>query len=836
MSNPTHEDLLRFFDYRVKLTLLKGYSEHNTGKDDKEKYKIAKTPIPASTGNVRTLTMDVVKEGDVDHLLREYSGIWIGLHIPDGYILVDIDNKATGKAVEETMAAVGVRCIGIETPNGYQFIFKDSGKVKSQKVKFMTMLGCPVDYRLSGKGYIVMPTANTENRRLLRIPDAADMMPSYFIPVRQLKKDEENVIPLPIHDGERHGTMISHVARVRQWVGKYKLDVDYREVCGEINRDFVSPPLEPHEMEEMFKSADKLPAPQPVMANRTDESVGLQELCGLQYAPDMPFSFEVRDNQLIHLNERTGSFVEICQAFAIASTIKPEGSKDDLGFIVRDCYGNEAVMSMNISERKTFEAEITAFTARPLNGVRMALLQEYIAEFYKDNHNRLPVRVGMSRTGWHDGKFYIPTRDHEEVSWVDNNLVTAFTCSGEAEGQLKMLKAVLKTPASIIPLCALAAVLIKPFNLTNLIIYVTGKKKKGKSTSNAFAVSLYGNPRVLKSTWFGTKVGKEGLMYMYTDLPVWIDELETLGNDLDEAINTIYQYESGTGKVRGKKNQRNQPLRKFSGVLMITAEKDLDSVVKGVSNRRTAPNGTYRRVLEIKADENFFTPIGMHRGIPLHELNQFLQLNFGWFGQAWTQYVEQNMESIKLLNRENLKKAAVHGEMEGGFAIILTVTDILKDMRVVDAETHTLLQEYVLRLAKEHKDKNQHVDEVAFQFKQRLADFCNINRRNFIGLAYERERSGYVNYYGEVEQGNVFIMRTMFEKICQEHGFIPDQILKDLKKKGWLQCTRGYQKQMRYYNERPWGYYILDVFELEKPAGREMPEEAVPSIEEMVRM
>ncbi len=35
MNTYTHEDLLAFFDYKVTLKVLKGYSASNKGKDDK---------------------------------------------------------------------------------------------------------------------------------------------------------------------------------------------------------------------------------------------------------------------------------------------------------------------------------------------------------------------------------------------------------------------------------------------------------------------------------------------------------------------------------------------------------------------------------------------------------------------------------------------------------------------------------------------------------------------------------------------------------------------------------------------------------------------------------
>jgi putative DNA primase/helicase len=214
----SHEQLLSFFSNTVKLFLLKGNSYMNLETDEGKRYKEAKTP--ASTNGKR---IEITPQ-DIEKCL--YQDFWIGLEIPPGYILVDIDNKGIGETVADALKESRINNITLQTPNGFQLLFKDSGRVKTQTVKSITPAGITVDYRLSGKGYTILPTPNIADRHIRWLPDAITNMPDLFVPVRTARKDEEDVLDIPVMEGGRNGTMISHAGRIRAWNSKYTLGLD----------------------------------------------------------------------------------------------------------------------------------------------------------------------------------------------------------------------------------------------------------------------------------------------------------------------------------------------------------------------------------------------------------------------------------------------------------------------------------------------------------------------------------------------------------------------------------------------------------------------------------
>lgn len=241
-------DTLGFFKKTTpKIIPLVGYSNGNTD------YKRAKTPI--------------VKWQDSPGLSQEEARAWIeqkgwiGLVIPEGHILIDVDARDTGDVLQRCFHDNGLRYIGIKTPGGHQFFFKDSGRVKYQGSKMLTVSGLVVDYRLPEKGYIVLPTENTENRDTLNVPsDALDAMPMMFVPARRVNA-QDVPLQIPISEGSRNDVLFRDVtSRMKGLNETHRLGLteeDRLQVVEEVNRFFCDPPLPDREVESLFLSSEK---------------------------------------------------------------------------------------------------------------------------------------------------------------------------------------------------------------------------------------------------------------------------------------------------------------------------------------------------------------------------------------------------------------------------------------------------------------------------------------------------------------------------------------------------------------------------------------------------
>jgi hypothetical protein len=230
---------------------LKGYSIANQEQSEIDRYNEAKKPF----GRERTFIDREAAQGWV----AKHKG-WYGAMVPPGYILVDIDNPESGELVYNRLEKASIKFLGIRTPNGWQFLFKDARRLENQKSKQITLSGIVCDYRISGKGYIVLPSEETPGRYFLHCDDELDPMPLMFQPVRTFNPEKDNeLLPLPIYDGGRDDILFRHACRIRAWNEKHKLELsrgDILEALQEINEIFGEPPKPYYIVEQKLKSAE----------------------------------------------------------------------------------------------------------------------------------------------------------------------------------------------------------------------------------------------------------------------------------------------------------------------------------------------------------------------------------------------------------------------------------------------------------------------------------------------------------------------------------------------------------------------------------------------------
>lgn len=202
-------------------------------------YSKAKCPVSGSP----TLEFTERNIRAIEEHLKK--GGWLGLLIPEGYILIDVDDTTVGEYLYRAVKSLGLKTQVIKTPNGWQFFFRDSGKVWKQHIKATTKSGIIVDYKLSGKGYIVLPTPGLEGREWKDIVELdrqedLDLLPIFLEPFRC------KAFSIPIKEGERNDTLFRHISGLRNLV---KNEDEIREIASFINDYLTEKPLGKEELE-----------------------------------------------------------------------------------------------------------------------------------------------------------------------------------------------------------------------------------------------------------------------------------------------------------------------------------------------------------------------------------------------------------------------------------------------------------------------------------------------------------------------------------------------------------------------------------------------------------
>ena len=228
---------------QAKAVKLRGYTNNN------KSYSEAKNAIqkgytdPAFIG----LTTQEIQQ----HLK---TGGWVGLVVPAGYIVVDVDDKDEGQFVLELLQAADYHFHAIESPRGYQFIFQDSELIKQQVNDVVSLLGVKVDYRLGGKGYIVAPAYNTKKRNWIHVnSEELTPMPFFFGNMGKQKKNHF-YFDFPLMEPGRNNALYRWGCKLVEYgIDKEKI----YEILSAIGKYGSDPPYPENELNKVYSQVYK---------------------------------------------------------------------------------------------------------------------------------------------------------------------------------------------------------------------------------------------------------------------------------------------------------------------------------------------------------------------------------------------------------------------------------------------------------------------------------------------------------------------------------------------------------------------------------------------------
>lgn len=240
--------LERLFPFsQIKIIKLLGFSSFNKEQDYERRYTAAKRPFMKGWQQMDKPGLN--QDESVDWINH---GGWTGLVIPQGFIVVDIDDMQEGELLFKSLLKDQLSFHAIKTVRGYQFFFKDNGHVKGQDSTVLMACGCVGDYRLAEKGQIVLPSSNTKGREWVRIAEGElSELPIYFDRLKKLNK-YERPFPIPLVEGGRNNALYAHICRLVEF--GYSPD-EIHEITSFTNKYFLSPALEHREFIATFNSA-----------------------------------------------------------------------------------------------------------------------------------------------------------------------------------------------------------------------------------------------------------------------------------------------------------------------------------------------------------------------------------------------------------------------------------------------------------------------------------------------------------------------------------------------------------------------------------------------------
>lgn len=260
-------------------------------------------------------------------------------------------------------------------------------------------------------------------------------------------------------------------------------------------------------------------------------------------------------------------------------------------------------------------------------------------------------------TGWQCGAYLMPDGDiigTPEMPVLFNGRSSAasgYTTRGTAEGWRGSVAHLADGNYSMMTgvAAALAAPLIGLAGADGFGIHFYEQSSAGKTTTANVAASLYGNPDVLRLTWYGTALGLANEAAAHNDALMPLDEIGQ-GADPVEVYKSAYALFNGTGKLQGAKEGGNRELKRWRTVAISTGEVDLETFIAGAG--RKAKAGQLVRLLNIplsKAIRFHGHESGKHHADALKDA---YQSHHGAAGRAWVQWLADHQQDAVKAVRE----------------------------------------------------------------------------------------------------------------------------------------------------------------------------------------
>ena len=427
-----------------------------------------------------------------------------------------------------------------------------------------------------------------------------------------------------------------------------------------------------------------------------------------------------------------------------------------------------------------------------VNSENAKYLVRYLHDVESLNYDIIPEKSSVSRLGWIDGAGFSPYVE-ELVFDGDANFRPYFESvqrRGSLEKWLELVRGIRKggIPARILLAAAFSSALVKPLCGLPFFVHLWGGTEVGKTVGLMLATSVWANPELGRyiHTFNSTAVGREKSAAFVNAMPLVLDELQIVA-DRKTFDKDIMMLAEGAGRTRGTKSGGIDKTPTWSNCIMTSGEMPITNMASG--------GGAVNRIVEIECKEKLFSD-------PRHVADT-VKRNHGFAGRLFVEAlqadgaVEAAMEDYKgfyavLSESDTTEKQAMAA------SLILTADRLATEWIFQDgcalntAEIATFLQSKAA----------VSVNERAYDF---LCEFIVSNRNKFCGSSQDHD------VWGDVVDGQAYIIRSNFGKICTENGFNAESFLSWAKRNGRIDVPAKGMTRAKRINGEPARCVVLNL-------------------------
>lgn len=452
-----------------------------------------------------------------------------------------------------------------------------------------------------------------------------------------------------------------------------------------------------------------------------------------------------------------------------------------------------------------------ALLEEPETGKMIKWLATYI------HNNDIPETKIFNRFGWKDkNEFLLGNKLYTSQGVQPAKLVNVpqknidcFNQKGTIAGWLEMTAPILEYPMARFKCYAsCAAPLLKMLHHSSIVMLDYGESQTGKTLTSLVAMSIWGEPHDQQISNHSTKVGKELMLAMNSDLPIFIDEMQVSSDDDNQEL--VYLIANGAGKRKGKKDGGLQDVVDWRTIGLFTGEKPItgNNSLMGVTSRLLEIYGGLGEKNEktLKAIETYSNGVVNNYGVFAPYVIEEIQNNpddvkdtFEFLYQNYKEY------SDELYGKEK----GIGGRASAMFAVITLGGSVFETIMqrlgqpAIDSQkiSHEIFKSYVDDL------KSNNYSIKAYDF---FMSWFNSKQKYF--LADEMEKGSRTPYdvYGNESSQYIDIFPIVFDKMMEQGGFNKKRVVEDWKRDEILITSPGRnQKTVRWGTETKRVYRIL---------------------------
>ena len=436
---------------------------------------------------------------------------------------------------------------------------------------------------------------------------------------------------------------------------------------------------------------------------------------------------------------------------------------------------------------------------------------KYVVRFLQaleeENIDIIEVVESTSSFGWQTRNRFLPGHADGLVLDIDPSTrgwAASYCMNGSLKGWIDMVSPLRDNDRFRFILAgSFAAPLLRILKQRIFFIYNWGGSKGGKTAAIKAALSAWGDPEGLMTSFNSTQVGLERAAAFFSDLPMGIDERQLAGQKQESLEKLVYMLASGQGKLRGAKTGGIQAMNIWKTVILASGEEPI--------LRETSQTGVGTRMIELIGAP--FDSEDAARAVHLKASD-----NCGWAGPAFMSYVlEQGDDFIISMYEDILSLLQDDTKMSGAHIASIaavTVADILAGEAIFNKENLAENTERALAMARHiAKDiKDNEPPDVNVSALNFILDWMNMNSVGFTEDA--RERLGFVDPYG-----NVCVFPTALRTALEKEGFSSRKTIKYLMDEGYIQAGekdgRRISTPLKKFNGKPCRVLCFSAAKLE---------------------